>query len=97
MRTLLHRRTHESFSSSRGVAPLGLVTTLPLMLDMPFPPTLPIERESGAQLHAVVSQSQPSAVAFGYATGSVLRTVSWILRYSVLVPLGLPSPCRGPP
>ena len=66
------------------------------MVDMPFPPALPIERASGARLHVVVSQSQPSVVSFDYATGSVLRTGLGLLRYSVLVPLGLLLPCLGP-
>ena len=93
----MRQQTHDNFSSSWGVAPPKLVATLPSILDMPFLPDPPIERVSGARLRAVGSQSQLSAGAFGYATGSVLRISSGFWHYSALVPLRLPSPCRGPP
>ena len=85
----MRRQTHESLLSNREVA-LGLVSVLPLMLDMPFPQSLPIERAIGARLHAVVSRSQPSVVTFGYVTESALRTSSRLLRYLVRVLVGLP-------
>ena len=92
----MRRQTHGSFLSGREVALSGLVTTLLSMVDMPCPPAPPIGRVSGARLCAVGSQSRLSAESFGDATRFVLRNGSGLMRYSVLVPLGLPSPCRDP-